>query len=46
MLLMRMSATWDEFKLKLDEWYARFDDTMHSFRSRLGSMPYQRRLKL
>jgi hypothetical protein len=28
LLLMRMSATWDEFKVKLDEWYPRFDDTM------------------
>lgn len=28
MLLMRMSSTWDEFKLKLDEFYPRFDETL------------------
>jgi P63C domain-containing protein len=27
-LLMRMSSTWDEFKLKLDEFYPRYDETM------------------
>lgn len=27
-LLMRMSSTWAEFKLKLDEYYPRFNDTM------------------
>jgi hypothetical protein len=28
MLLMRMSKTWDEFKLKLEEFYPKFGDTM------------------
>jgi hypothetical protein len=27
-LLMRMSKTWGEFKVKLDEWYPRFNETM------------------
>jgi hypothetical protein len=27
-LLMRMSTTWDDFKIKLDEYYPRFNDTM------------------
>jgi hypothetical protein len=40
MLLMRMSATWDEFKLKLDEWYPRFDDTMQlPFSSGVYALP-------
>lgn len=39
-LLMRMSATWDEFKQKLDEWYPRFDDTMQlPFSSGVYSLP-------
>lgn len=28
LLLMRMSPNWDEFKLKLDEFYPRYDDTL------------------
>jgi hypothetical protein len=37
---MRMSATWDEFKLKLDEWYPRFDDTMQlPFSSGVYALP-------
>lgn len=40
MLLMRMSTTWDEFKLKLDEWYPRFNDTMQlPFSTGVYSLP-------
>jgi hypothetical protein len=40
MLLMRMSTTWDEFKLKLDEWYPRFDDTLQlPFSSGVYALP-------
>lgn len=28
LLLMRMSKTWDEFRIKLDEFYPRYDDTL------------------
>jgi hypothetical protein len=35
-----MSATWDELKLKLDEWYPRFDDTMQlPFSSGVYALP-------
>lgn len=27
-LLMRMSKTWDDFRIKLDEWYPRYGETM------------------
>jgi hypothetical protein len=40
MLLMRMSATWDEFKGKLDQWYPRYDDTLQlPFSSGVYSLP-------
>lgn len=40
MLLMRMSATWAEFKLKLDEWYPRYEDTLQlPFSSGVYALP-------
>ena len=40
MLLMRMSATWEEFKVKLDEWYPRYEDTAQlPFSSGVYSLP-------